>query len=134
MGKLEDVEIQHYTERVTASYIDGAGARYRVELARSYSRNTSAEERWVAGVQRGGQEISPDEPVWTEVQEAFDRLYLEDGESFVVEVEADHLGTLDALTKTVLISPHRSPEAALAASIFSQIQFQRVLQQCRAQP
>ena len=131
MGRLDDVEIRHYTERVTASYVDGAGARYLVELARIYSRNTGMEERWVAGVQRDGQEVNSEDPIWAEIQEAFDRLHPEGGESFVVEVEADRLGTLDALTKTVLGSSHRSPEAALAASIFSQFQFQRILQKCR---
>jgi len=72
MGKLDDVEIRHYAERVTASYVDGAGARYLVELARSDSRDTRAEERWVAGVQRDGREIDSEDPVWGEVQDAFD--------------------------------------------------------------
>ena len=69
MGKIENVEVQSYTEHVTASYTDDDGQEYEIVFTRTYTENIGYEEKQLVQVEKDGQDISSGDPVWERIQE-----------------------------------------------------------------
>ena len=72
MGKIKDIEIQSYTEYATASYTDGDGQEYEIVFVGTYNHNIGYEEKELTSVEKDGQEIDPDHPIWEEIRRHID--------------------------------------------------------------
>lgn len=64
MGKIEQVEVQSYTEYATAFYVDGTGEEYEIVFTRNYDHNIGYEEKAVVNVEKDGTMIDSDDPIW----------------------------------------------------------------------
>ena len=68
MGKIEDVEIQSYTEYATASYRDDDGGEYEIVFVGTYNHNMGYDEKELTSVEKDGGKIDPGHPIWEEIR------------------------------------------------------------------
>jgi hypothetical protein len=68
MGTIEQIDIQSYTEYVTAVYIGDDGEEYEIVFTKHYDENIGYEEKTLVNVEHDGKAIDTDDSVWEEIQ------------------------------------------------------------------
>jgi len=125
MGQISNIELASSTSYFTALFVT-EGVVYDVVFTRHNECNLGWESNEVINVQRGCEDVV-DDALWREIEEHVCSLpERQDTEiiRFSVEISREYLETLEQLVKLVLASSQSSPEGALEAAIFSQIQQQ----------
>ena len=130
MSKIENVEVQSWSEWVSASYLDSEGREYELVFTRSYDENGGFEQCELVNIEKDGKMIDSDKDIWHEIQKQLENLDWEGCSEFrsvrfTIEVDRDWLETLDSLVEMVMSNPGLSSEGSLEVSIFSQFKTQR---------
>ena len=128
MTKLSQIEVQSYTLCLTANYQDDDGEEYEIVFTKTYEDNLGYEEREVVNIEKDGNVVDLDNPIWEEIEKAVKQLTREETEPyrkrFTIEVEQSWLDALQGMADAILQQPTHTPEGALEFSIFAQIQKQ----------
>ena len=127
MSKITNIELQNSTEYFTALFIGSDGKVYDIVFTRNIEMNIGWEGVELLSIQNRGENVE-DEILWEEIKELLAETSLDGPSDDVVQVsvriEREWLEILDSLFKLVLADSQSSPEGALEAAIFSQIQQQ----------
>ena len=73
MGRIEQVEVQSYTEWSSAIFVDNDGEEYDITLYKTYTHNMGFEEKDVSSVEQFGASVPECNPVWREIRKAVQR-------------------------------------------------------------
>ncbi len=86
MGKIENVELQSYSEWSTATYIDDDGEEYEIRISKTYDANMGYEHKELVNMEKDGNEIDYDNPIWKKIQKHISKGGYETSKKFKVGV------------------------------------------------
>ena len=70
MGRIEQVEVQSYTEWSSATFVDDDGEEYNITIYKTYTHNIGFEENDVGIVEQFGTPVPEHSPVWRKIRKA----------------------------------------------------------------